>query len=57
VDVTNTGCNSPNCTISAAGAKSGSSCIPPDSQTQTSVHWNPRSSPGYSQFGVFLTCT
>ena len=66
VDVTNTACLSPNCSITAAQAKSGSLCIPPDGWTGpmtpppgiiTTVHWPPRISPGYSQYAVFITCT
>jgi len=60
------------CRISGAQAKSGNVCIPPDSCTGAgcscagangtctgdtqSIHFNARSSPGYSQFSVFVTC-
>jgi hypothetical protein len=47
------------CVITAAEAKSGDDCIPPNETLPqpTSVSWPPLTSPGYAQFSVFLTCT
>jgi hypothetical protein len=63
----------PQCHISGAQGKTGSTCVPPDTCTGAScsctgvnglctgdtqsVHWDAISSPGYAQFSVFLTCT
>jgi hypothetical protein len=49
-------CVPPDSCNPAAPCCSGANGLCPGNTTQ-SVHWNPLSSPGYSQFSVFLTCT